>query len=75
MLPRLLPKLERVVLHQKEHTLSDIVADPGLRKPIGEFHHGIRDDARKAFLNMGPCQPKSHKFPRVQGKSQSTGFC
>ena len=28
-----------------ELNMSGIVADPGLRKPIGEFHHGIRDDA------------------------------
>jgi hypothetical protein len=46
-----------------ELNMSDIVVDPILRKPIDEFHHGIRDDARRAFLNMGPCQPKGHKFP------------
>jgi len=30
--------------------MNDIVADPGLRKPIDEFHHDIRDDAKRAYL-------------------------
>jgi len=38
--------------------MSDIVVDPGLRKSIDEFQHGIRDDARRIFLNMGACQSK-----------------
>ena len=33
-----------------ELDMNDIVADPGLRKPIEEFHHDIRDDARRAYL-------------------------
>jgi hypothetical protein len=42
-----------------ELIMDDIVADPGLRKPIDDFHHDIRDDARRAFLEMGPFQPAS----------------
>jgi hypothetical protein len=41
-----------------ELNMSDIVVDPGLRKSIDEFQHGIRDDARRIFLNMGACQSK-----------------
>ncbi|CAD6210141.1 unnamed protein product [Miscanthus lutarioriparius] len=40
-----------------ELDMNDIVADPGLRKPIDEFHHDIRDDARRAYLQMSPYQP------------------
>jgi len=35
-----------------ELDMNDIVADPGLRKPIDEFHPDIRDDARKAYIQM-----------------------
>ncbi|WVZ56099.1 hypothetical protein U9M48_006678 [Paspalum notatum var. saurae] len=54
--------------------MDDIVIDPGLRKPIDEFHHDIRDDAKRAYLAMGPCQPIGHKFPRTEGKTQTRGF-
>jgi len=33
-----------------ELDMNDIVADLGLRKPIDEFNHDIRDDARRAYL-------------------------
>ncbi|KAH7668712.1 Ribonuclease H-like protein [Dioscorea alata] len=36
---------------------SDIIADPGLRKPIEEYDTGIRDQVRREYLLMGPCQP------------------
>jgi hypothetical protein len=58
-----------------ELNMNEIVADPGLRKPIDEFHHDIRDDARRAYLEMGPCRPTGHKFPRTKKDGQqSRGF-
>jgi hypothetical protein len=54
--------------------MNDIVADPGLRKPIDEFPHEIRDDAKRAYLQIGPCQPFGHTFPRTPGNSQTRGF-
>jgi hypothetical protein len=57
-----------------ELDMDDIVADPGLRKPIDEFPHEIRDDAKRAYLQMGPCQPFGHTFPRTAGNSQTRGF-
>jgi hypothetical protein len=36
-----------------ELDMNDIVADPGLRKPIDEFPHEIRDDDKRAYLQMG----------------------
>jgi hypothetical protein len=53
-------------------TKENRVTDLGLVKPTDEFHHDIRDDARTAYLQMGPCKPSGHKFP--QGKSQTRGF-
>jgi hypothetical protein len=57
-----------------ELDMDDIVADPGLRKPIDEFPHEIRDDAKSAYLQMGPYQPFGHTFPRIAGNSQTRGF-
>ncbi|XP_039135778.1 uncharacterized protein LOC120273212 [Dioscorea cayenensis subsp. rotundata] len=45
---------------------SDIIADPGLQKPIEEYDTGIRDQVRREYLLMGPCQPVGHTFPRKQ---------
>jgi len=56
-----------------ELDMNDIVADPGLRKPIDEFHHDIRDDARRAYLQMSPYQPNC-EYERTAGKTQTRGF-
>lgn len=55
------------VTHKKariELDMDDIVADPGLRKPIDEFDPNIRDEAKRAYLSIGPCQPRGHKFEK-----------
>nr|XP_034569857.1 zinc finger MYM-type protein 1-like [Setaria viridis] len=59
-----------------ELDMRDIVADPGQRKPIDDFHHDIRDEARRAYLQIGPYRPAGHKFPKTKkdGKGQSRGF-
>ena len=56
--------------------MRDIVDDPGNRKAIDEFHHDIRDEARRAYLQKGPYRPAGHKFPKtkVNGKGQPRGF-
>jgi hypothetical protein len=46
-----------------ELNMDDIVADPGLRKSIYDFDPAIRDEAKRAYLSMGPCQPRGHAFP------------
>jgi hypothetical protein len=38
--------------------------NPGLRIPIERFHHGIRDQVKRAYLLNGPTQPFGHNFPR-----------
>lgn len=51
-------KKARVELNQ-----SDIIADPGLRKPIDDYEKDIRDEVRRAYLLNGPIQPIGHSFP------------
>jgi hypothetical protein len=41
-----------------------IVSDPGLRKPIDEYHINIRDAIRREYLLRGPCQPIGHVYPK-----------
>jgi hypothetical protein len=42
----------------------DIVADPGLRKPIDEYDVNFRDVFRREYLLQGPCQPIGHIYPK-----------
>lgn len=57
-----------------ELNMHDIVADLGLRKPIEEFDHDIRDDTRRAFLAMGPFKPFGHDFPGKDHGIQTRAF-
>ena len=52
---------------------EDIIVDPGLRKPIKEMHPNIRDDAKREYVLLGPCQPKGHKYPKrkIYGRNRS----
>ena len=45
---------------------DDIIRDPSLRKDINEYELGIRDDIRRKYVQMGPCQPMAHDFPQTQ---------
>ena len=45
---------------------DDIISDPSLRKDINEYAPGIRDDIRRKYVQIGPCQPMSHDFARTQ---------
>ena len=49
-----------------ELDMRDIDADLGDRNPIDDFHHDIRDEARRAYLQIGPYRPASHKFPKTK---------
>ena len=53
---------------------DDIIADPGLRKPIEEYDVGIRDQIRREYLIKGPCQPLGHNFPKKQYGKTMRGF-
>ena len=53
---------------------NDIVADPGLRKPIEELDVNIRDAARREYLLLGPCQTIGHKYPQTKIGAQKRSF-
>jgi hypothetical protein len=57
-----------------ELDMEDIVADPGLRKPIEDFPPDIRDEAKRAYLTMGPCQLMGHNFPQKLQSAQMRSF-
>ncbi|BBN68479.1 FAR1-related sequence 5, partial [Prunus dulcis] len=40
-------------------------ADPGLRTRMADYSTNIRDEIRRAYLQKGPCQPRSYKFPQT----------
>ncbi|KAM7485125.1 hypothetical protein LguiA_001134 [Lonicera macranthoides] len=41
----------------------ELESDPGLRKSIHDYDANIKENVRRAYLQKGPCQPKSHDFP------------
>lgn len=43
-----------------------VISDPALRKCIDDYEFGIRDDVRRKYGQIGPCQPNAHDFPRTQ---------
>ncbi|KAJ6858052.1 zinc finger MYM-type protein 1-like [Populus alba x Populus x berolinensis] len=49
-----------------------LLADPGLRRPIYEYHINDRDAIRRAYLQKGPCQPSHCDFPQKQFGKIST---
>ncbi len=55
-----------------ELNMDDIVADLG--QLIEEFDPAIRDEAKRAFLSMGPFQPLGHSFPWKEQGSQKREF-
>ncbi|KAL3819974.1 hypothetical protein ACJIZ3_005879 [Penstemon smallii] len=43
---------------------DNLIIDPGLRKRISEYDVNQREDIRRAYLQKGPCQPRTHNFPQ-----------
>ena len=59
----------RLVVHEPkrgkvEFSFSDIVGDPGNRKPIEHYAFEIRDQVKRAYALGGLTQPINHSFPR-----------
>jgi len=42
-----------------------ILVNPGLKRPIYEYHVNDRDTIRKAYLQKVPCQPSHYDFPYI----------
>ena len=47
-----------------EFSHSDLIGDPGKRKPIDDYQPEIRDQVRRAYALNGPTQPRDLVFPR-----------
>ena len=47
-----------------EFSHSDLIGDPGKRKPIDDYQPEIRDQVRRAYAFNGPTQPRDLVFPR-----------
>ncbi|XP_042032388.1 zinc finger MYM-type protein 1-like [Salvia splendens] len=51
-----------------------IKADLGLRDSMDSFDVNIQDRIRREYVAKGPCQPKSHDFPKKQYGKDKRGF-
>ncbi|XP_029147089.1 uncharacterized protein [Arachis hypogaea] len=48
-----------------EFEVESLIADPGQRPKISSYHPKDRDKVRCAYLQKGPCQPRTHDFPQT----------
>ncbi|XP_034204391.1 zinc finger MYM-type protein 1-like [Prunus dulcis] len=51
------PKRSQVT--ELDEILANLPADPGLRPPMNYYNPNVREQIRRAYLQRGPCQPKS----------------
>ncbi|CAH9058809.1 unnamed protein product [Cuscuta europaea] len=51
-----------------------IERDPGKRKQIHEYHVNIRDEVKRAYLNVGPYQPRMEAYPFKKIGAQKRSF-
>jgi len=49
---------------REEFSHSNLIADPGKRKPIDSYEPEIRDQVKRAYALSGPTQPHEFPFPR-----------
>ncbi|XP_022847505.1 zinc finger MYM-type protein 1-like [Olea europaea var. sylvestris] len=49
-----------------EFDVTKLPTDPCLRIPILDYNANIRDEARRAYMLKGLCQPQDHNFPKQQ---------
>ncbi|KAL6500691.1 hypothetical protein OROHE_025488 [Orobanche hederae] len=47
---------------EKNIELKTLIADPGCRKSISDYHPDIQNEVRKAYLKKGPNQPRNFTF-------------
>ena len=58
-------KLQRVETGRVDVSSFDMARDPGLRKPIWMYDVNQQDKARRAYIDMGPCQPKLDEYEKI----------
>ncbi|XP_038699222.1 zinc finger MYM-type protein 1-like isoform X1 [Tripterygium wilfordii] len=57
-----------------EIDLSTLERDPGIRIPIWQHPVNQRDEIRRAYIKMGPYQPKLAEYRRTKSGSQNRKF-
>ncbi|XP_023731074.2 uncharacterized protein LOC111878813 [Lactuca sativa] len=46
----------------EEINLNELLADPGTRRRVSKYNPNDREKIRRAYLQIGPHQPRGHKF-------------
>ena len=67
-------KLQRVETGRVDVSSFDMARDPGLRKPIWMYDVNQQDEARRAYIDMGPCQPKLDEYEKIWDGNQFHHF-
>ena len=57
-----------------EVDLNTLERDPGLRMQIFDYPVNQRDTTRRAYLHLGPFQPKLKAYPKNGSKGQKRSF-
>ncbi|KAK1388607.1 Repressor of the inhibitor of the protein kinase-like protein [Heracleum sosnowskyi] len=56
--------------------LASLERDPGLRRPIWKYPPNVRDDIRREYIRLGPCQPQLRRdqYPATEFGTQRRRF-
>ncbi|KAK1385404.1 Repressor of the inhibitor of the protein kinase-like protein [Heracleum sosnowskyi] len=59
-----------------EFDLASLERDPGLRRPIWKYPPNVRDDIRREYIRLGPCQPQLRRdqYPATEFGTQRRRF-
>ncbi|KAK1370521.1 hypothetical protein POM88_036613 [Heracleum sosnowskyi] len=59
-----------------EFDLASLERDPGLRRPIWKYPPNVRDDIRREYIRLGPCQPQLRRdqYPDTEFGTQRRRF-
>ncbi|XP_016502921.2 uncharacterized protein LOC107821044 [Nicotiana tabacum] len=71
------PEIQRET-HPSPHlelNLESLEVDPKERLPISSYGPNIRDEVRRYYIQMGPCKPIGHVFPKTKFGNKMRQFC
>ena len=74
LIPEELTELESKVVELKEFDIVSLERDPGKCIPICEHPINQRDEIRRAYIKLGPYQPKLFEYPRTLFGQQRRRF-